>query len=104
MDSVRNLLLANCTYMGSVVDCFESGFVVNITGKDPKTGQRLSDDSTLYNMIIFLVAGHEMTSDGLSFVFYYLLKHPEVLRKAQQEVDDVVGEQAVQQAHLARLP
>lgn len=40
----------------------------------------------------------------LSFVFYYLLRHPEAYRKAQQEVDEVVGRESVRPEHLNKLP
>jgi cytochrome P450 / NADPH-cytochrome P450 reductase len=33
-------------------------------GKDPKTGERLSDDSVMNNMITFLIAGKGMPSGG----------------------------------------
>lgn len=33
-----------------------------INGKDPKTGEQLSEDSIIDNMITFLIAGHETTS------------------------------------------
>ena len=42
-------------------------------------------------MVTFLAAGHETTSGTLSFLFYHLLKNPEKLQKAQQEVDQVLG-------------
>ena len=42
-------------------------------------------------MVTFLAAGHETTSGTLSFLFYNLLKNPEKLQKAQQEVDQVLG-------------
>lgn len=35
-------------------------------GKDPKTGQGLSDENIMNNMITFLVAGHETTSGKAS--------------------------------------
>lgn len=55
-------------------------------------------------MITFLIAGHETTSGLLSFVFYYLLKHPAVYKKAQEEVDSVVGTDSIQVEHLNKLP
>jgi cytochrome P450/NADPH-cytochrome P450 reductase len=33
-----------------------------INGKDPKTGEHLTEDSIIDNMITFLIAGHETTS------------------------------------------
>lgn len=40
-------------------------------------------------MITFLIAGHETTSGLLSFAIYYLLKHPDKLKKAREEVDRI---------------
>ncbi len=46
-----------------------------------------------YQMINFLVAGHETTSGALSFALYFLSRHPEVFARARAEVDEVWGEQ-----------
>lgn len=75
-----------------------------IKGKDPKTGKSVSDDSIIDNLITFLIAGHETTSGMLSYVFYCLLKNPDAYRKAQQEVDEVVGTDTVTEDHLRKLP
>lgn len=75
-----------------------------LMGRDPQTGQGMTDESIINNMVTFLVAGHETTSGLLSFVFYYLLKHPETLQRAQQEVDDVAGTSPLTVEHLAKLP
>jgi len=47
-----------------------------ILDKDPKTGEHLSDDNIRYQMVTFLIAGHETTSGMLSFATYYMLKYP----------------------------
>ncbi|GME31782.1 hypothetical protein Trco_000025 [Neofusicoccum parvum] len=77
-----------------------------LNGRDPKTGEGMTDDSIINNMITFLIAGHETTSGMLSFAFYYLLKQPGrlSLKKAREEVDNVVGTDAVEVEHLAKLP
>jgi cytochrome P450/NADPH-cytochrome P450 reductase len=62
-----------------------------LSGIDPKLGVTMSDQSIVDNLITFLIAGHETTSGMLSFAFYQLLKHPAAYRKAQEEVDRVVG-------------
>lgn len=72
--------------------------------KDPKTGNRLSHDTVIDNMITFLIAGHETTSGLLSFLFYYLLKNPESYRKAQEEVDRVIGSESIRDHHVNELP
>ncbi|KEQ27586.1 bifunctional cytochrome P450/NADPH--P450 reductase [Paenibacillus tyrfis] len=61
-----------------------------LTAKDPETGQQLDDQNIRYQIITFLIAGHETTSGLLSFTIYFLLKHPEVLKKAYAEVDEVL--------------
>lgn len=75
-----------------------------INGKDPKTGKSISDQSVTDNLITFLIAGHETTSGMLSYAFYCLLQNPEAYRKAQQEVDEVVGMESVTEDHLRKLP
>ncbi len=72
-------------------------------GVDPKTGEKLSDDAIIDNLITFLIAGHETTSGLLSFAFYNLIKHPESYRKAQQEVDAVLGSGPIKPEHLPKL-
>ncbi|KAM0504724.1 hypothetical protein ACHAP8_002110 [Fusarium lateritium] len=73
-------------------------------GKDPKTGEGMSDDLIIQNLITFLIAGHETTSGLLSFAFYYLLENPRTLEKARAEVDEVVGDQSLNVDHLAKMP
>ncbi len=58
--------------------------------EDPETGEKLDDDNIRYQIITFLIAGHETTSGLLSFALYFLLKHPDVLKKANAELDEVV--------------
>ncbi|KAH9870830.1 hypothetical protein IAQ61_006309 [Plenodomus lingam] len=75
-----------------------------LKGVDPKTGEKMSDENIIDNMITFLVAGHETTSGLLSFTFYYLLKSPEAYNKAQQEVDTVIRKGPITVDHLSKLP
>lgn len=44
-----------------------------------------------YQLINFLIAGHETTSGALSFALYFLSQHPEVFARARAEVDEVWG-------------
>ncbi|OWR29606.1 NADPH--cytochrome reductase [Saccharibacillus sp. O23] len=63
-------------------------------GQDPDTGESLSDENIRYQIITFLIAGHETTSGLLSFALYFLLHHPDALRKAQEEVDGILTDSA----------
>lgn len=56
-----------------------------------ETGELLDALNVRYQVISFLIAGHETTSGLLSFALYYLMKDPVLLRRAQQEVDAALG-------------
>jgi cytochrome P450 len=56
------------------------------------TGTKLDLANIRDQVLTFLIAGHETTSGALSFAMYYLAKNPDVLAKAQAEVDQVWGE------------
>ncbi|MBV9582546.1 MAG: cytochrome P450 [Chloroflexi bacterium] len=62
-----------------------------LTGVDRQTGEGLDDVNIRYQIITFLIAGHETTSGLLSFSLYELLHNPEVLSRAYAEVDQVLG-------------
>ncbi|BBZ05618.1 cytochrome P450 [Mycolicibacterium chitae] len=53
---------------------------------------RLGEANIRYQLINFLIAGHETTSGALSFALYFLSTHPEVFARARAEVDQVWGE------------
>ncbi|WP_426451860.1 bifunctional cytochrome P450/NADPH--P450 reductase [Paenibacillus sp. S-38] len=61
-----------------------------LNGRDPHTGESLDDENIRYQIITFLIAGHETTSGLLTFALYFLLKNPEKLAKAYEEVDRVL--------------
>ncbi|MEZ4663761.1 MAG: cytochrome P450 [Caldilineaceae bacterium] len=67
---------------------------------DRTTGETLDDLNIRYQVITFLIAGHETTSGLLSFATYFLLKHPAVLAKAYAEVDRVLGSDLTVSPHL----
>lgn len=58
--------------------------------KDPETGENLDDENIRFQIITFLIAGHETTSGLLSFAIHFLLKNPDKLKKAYEEVDRVL--------------
>ncbi|MBU9763965.1 cytochrome P450 [Mycobacterium sp. TNTM28] len=46
-----------------------------------------------FQLINFLIAGHETTSGALSFALYFLSQHPDVFDRARAEVNGVWGEE-----------
>ncbi|MBV9582464.1 MAG: cytochrome P450, partial [Chloroflexi bacterium] len=69
-----------------------------LEGIDKESGEGLDDVNIRYQIITFLVAGHETTSGLLSFAIYFLLHNPTVLERAYREVDAVLG------SDMSRLP
>ncbi len=58
---------------------------VMLNGVDTVSGEKLSDENIRFQLVTFLIAGHETTSGLLSFAVYLLLKNPAVLLKAQAD-------------------
>lgn len=74
-----------------------------LRGVDPKTGRKMTDESIIDNLITFLVAGHETTAATFQFTLYNLVKHPDVYRRVQEEIDTVIGTGAVSLEHIPKL-
>ncbi|HEX8383862.1 MAG TPA: cytochrome P450 [Sphingomonas sp.] len=75
-----------------------------LTAVDPETGEGLDDVNIRYQVLTFLIAGHETTSGMLTFAFSYLLRNPAVLAQAYAEVDRVLpGDERPDYADVARL-
>jgi cytochrome P450/NADPH-cytochrome P450 reductase len=74
-----------------------------LTAVDPETKTRLDDINIRYQVITFLIAGHETTSGLLSFALYLLLRNPAVLAQAYAEVDRVLGEDVPDYGMMAHL-
>ena len=74
-----------------------------LTATDPETGRRLTDENIRYQLITFLVAGHETTSGLITFTLYELMRHPDVVTKAREQVEAALGNSAPRFEHLAQL-
>lgn len=75
-----------------------------LTAIDPETGEGLDDLNIRYQVLTFLIAGHETTSGMLTFAFSYLLRNPAVLAQAYAEVDRVLpGDTKPDYAQVAKL-
>jgi cytochrome P450 len=66
-------------------------------------GQPMGDQELRDQMMTLLVAGHETTGTALSWTIHRLLRHPEVLARAREEISVVAGEGPVMKEHLPRL-
>jgi cytochrome P450 len=62
-----------------------------LTSKDEETGAGLSYEEIADNIKMFYFAGHETTATLLTYVFFYLIKYPEMFKKIQDEINIVIG-------------
>lgn len=75
-----------------------------LTVVDAKTGEKMTDESIVDNLITFLIAGHETTAAMLTFLTYELLKRPDVLLKLRAEIDEVLGDQPIVLTDISKMP
>ncbi|MTH52292.1 cytochrome P450 [Bacillus mangrovi] len=61
-----------------------------LKSKDPETGERLDDENIRYQIMTFLIAGHETTGGMLSFALYLLCKNRRSLKAAREEADRIL--------------
>ncbi|MDL9936480.1 cytochrome P450 [Gordonia sp. ABSL1-1] len=66
------------------------GIMLNV--RHPESGERLTPLNIRYQILTFLVAGHETTAGALSFALYFLSENPDCLALAQQETDEILGD------------
>jgi cytochrome P450 len=57
-----------------------------LQAKDPETGERLSDESLIDNLLTFVAAGHETTALALTWTLRVLADHPAVEARILDEI------------------
>ncbi|MCB9683245.1 MAG: cytochrome P450 [Alphaproteobacteria bacterium] len=67
-------------------------------------GGAMSDQEVYDQAVTLFFAGHETTANGLTWAWYALARHPEVLAKLQAELDAVVGDRPLRMSDLKDLP
>ncbi|MFT3809761.1 MAG: cytochrome P450 [Micropepsaceae bacterium] len=74
-----------------------------LNARDPLTGEKLDDENIRYQLVTFLIAGHETTSGLLSFAVHKMLENPDIMAKARAEADRVLGDGMPRFEHVAKL-
>ncbi|MBP7282787.1 MAG: cytochrome P450 [Leptospiraceae bacterium] len=83
MDEVVNKIISNRINSGErVKDLLDT----LIYARDEETGEGLSPKQIRDEVITFLLAGHETTSNALTWTFYLLSEHPEIRKQVIEEV------------------
>lgn len=67
-------------------------------------GEGMSDEMVLSESMQLLVAGHETSSNGLSWLLYLLSTHPEALDRVRDEFDRVLGDRPLNQGDVMSFP
>jgi cytochrome P450 len=66
-------------------------------------GHGMSDELIVSESMQLLVAGHETSSNALSWLLYLLSLHPECVEKIRQEFDSVLGEKPITYSDVSRF-
>lgn len=75
-----------------------------MTARDEETGESMTDIHLRDEVMTLFLAGHETTALLLSWTWALLSWHPDVRRRAQAEVDQVLGGRMPTADDVARLP
>lgn len=73
-----------------------------INGADPESGEKLSE-SQIIDEIISIFIGAATAPNLISYALYYLMENPSEIKKAQEEIDRVVGDGKIDLEHLQSL-
>ncbi|XP_063793797.1 cytochrome P450 2F2-like [Pseudophryne corroboree] len=69
------------------IDCF----LIKMEKEEKNNGTYYNHNTLLMSVMILVFAGAETVSNTLYYHFLFLLKHPNVAEKVNQEIDDVIG-------------
>lgn len=75
-----------------------------LDARDEETGEGMSDLQLRDEAVTIFAAGHETTSNALSWTFLLLAQHPAVAARLHDEVDTVLGGRVPSMSDLAALP
>jgi cytochrome P450 len=67
-------------------------------------GEGMSDELVLSESMQLLVAGHETSSNGLSWLLYLLSSRPDCLERVREEFYSVLGDAPLSFGDVSRLP
>ncbi|EGO54926.1 hypothetical protein NEUTE1DRAFT_149089 [Neurospora tetrasperma FGSC 2508] len=73
-----------------------------MNAKDPETGKGLSE-SEILDEIVTMPIGSATAPCAVTATIYYLLQNPEVVTKAREELDRVIGTGPLKDEHLSQL-
>lgn len=75
------------------------GALVEAAKTDPQLTDKLIRDET----VTLLLAGHENTGNAIAWVWYMIMKHPDVLSRIERELSEVLGGRPPRESDVASL-
>jgi cytochrome P450 len=76
-----------------------------LVAQDDEAGAQLTDEEVFSNVMTLLLGGEDTTANTLTWMLHYLSLLPAVQARAREEVDTVLGAEAMPTlAHLKQLP
>jgi len=70
---------------------------------DPETGEHLTDELVVDNIVSFLMAGYDTTALALTWTLYLISRSPDWEMRMHEEIANVVGSGPVTSAHVGKL-
>jgi cytochrome P450 len=77
---------------------------VLVLARDEHDGSALTDREVRDEVMTLLLAGHETTANALTWTWYELSRHPDVLARLEAEIERVLGGRPITTADLPALP
>ena len=75
-----------------------------LAARDPDTGEPMTDQQIVDNLLTFLLAGHETTAKALTWALYLMARAPDWQQRVRAEVSAVAGREQITATHLDKLP
>jgi len=102
-DEVRRLLLAEIARRRAGGTDGRTDILSLLVDARDEHGDPMRDEELLDELFTLLMAGHETTATSLAWVFWHLLRHPEVVKKLRAELDRVADGGRISPEDVGRL-
>jgi cytochrome P450 len=102
-EAIREVLLQEIARRRSEGTAGRTDILSLLVDARDEQGTAMTDAELLDEMFTLLMAGHETTATSLAWVFWHLLRHPDVLATLRAELAHIVGGGRVEPHHLPKL-
>ena len=99
--TIEHIIEARMTSNGKIED--NGDMMSMLLLAEYEDGTKMSHKQVMDELITLFVAGHETTSNALTWAFYLLATHPEIQTKLQHELDTVLDAKTAEFSDLKAL-